>query len=82
LRVLASDPTRLFSKDDLLRAVWGLREVSGQTRTLDSHASRLRRRLDPDHRSVRRQLLEVGYRLLDSLDDAEPVVEGVGGEDR
>jgi DNA-binding response OmpR family regulator len=61
LRVLAGDPTRVFSKDDLLRAVWGLREVPGQTRTLDSHASRLRRRLDPDRdhraqpRSTRRE---------------------------
>ena len=50
LRVLASDPTRVFSKDELLRDVWGLRAPAGRTRTLDSHASRLRRKLDPDHR--------------------------------
>jgi DNA-binding response OmpR family regulator len=48
LRVLASDPTRVFGKDELLRDVWGLRAPAGRTRTLDSHASRLRRKLDPE----------------------------------
>src|SRR4029453_7219804 len=41
---LASDPSRVFTKDELLRDVWGFRSA-GRTRTLDSHASRLRRRL-------------------------------------
>lgn len=41
---LASEPTRVFTKDELLRDVWGFRSL-GRTRTLDSHASRLRRRL-------------------------------------
>ena len=36
LRVLASDPTRVFSKDELLREVWGYHNP-GKTRTLDSH---------------------------------------------
>jgi DNA-binding response OmpR family regulator len=44
LAKLASDPTRVFPKDELLRDVWGYRSI-GRTRTLDSHASRLRRRL-------------------------------------
>ena len=44
LAKLASDPTRVFSKDELLKDVWGYRSI-GRTRTLDSHASRLRRRL-------------------------------------
>ncbi len=41
---LASDPYRVFSKDELLRDVWG---YHGRlvTRTVDSHASRLRRKL-------------------------------------
>jgi DNA-binding response OmpR family regulator len=47
LRALASDPTRVFHKDELLREVWGFRAM-GRTRTLDSHASRLRRKLDPE----------------------------------
>jgi DNA-binding response OmpR family regulator len=41
-------PTRVFSKDELLRDVWGAAAPPGRTRTLDSHASRLRRKLDPD----------------------------------
>jgi DNA-binding response OmpR family regulator len=41
---LAHDPTRVYTKDELLRAVWGI--GSGiATRTLDSHASRLRCKL-------------------------------------
>jgi DNA-binding response OmpR family regulator len=82
LRALASDATRVFSKDELLKAVWGLRQTAGRTRTLDSHASRLRRKLDPDHRRFVVNCWGIGYRLVDSLDDAEPVVEDAGGDDR
>ncbi len=41
---LASDPARVFTKEELLRDVWGFPPVC-RTRTLDSHASRLRRKL-------------------------------------
>jgi DNA-binding response OmpR family regulator len=41
---LASDPQRVFTKQQLMRAVWG-RDSDGRTRTLDSHACRLRHRL-------------------------------------
>ena len=41
----AEDPERVFKKEDLLRDVWGFRSM-GRTRTLDSHASRLRRKLN------------------------------------
>ena len=41
---LAERPTRVFTKEELLREVWGFRAM-GRTRTLDSHASRLRRKL-------------------------------------
>ena len=41
---LASDPTRVFTKEELLREVWGFQSL-GRTRTLDSRASRLRRKL-------------------------------------
>jgi DNA-binding response OmpR family regulator len=44
LRHLAADPLRVFTKDELLRDVWGFR-APGATRTLDSHACRLRRKL-------------------------------------
>jgi DNA-binding response OmpR family regulator len=60
---LAREPERVFAKDELLRAVWGYRS-SAATRTLDSHASRLRRKLNVD--GSRRWVINVwgvGYRL-------------------
>jgi DNA-binding response OmpR family regulator len=60
---LAREPHRVFGKQELLRAVWGYR-ACGTTRTLDSHASRVRRKLDPDgvaHWVV--NVWGVGYRL-------------------
>ncbi|HYZ77503.1 MAG TPA: response regulator transcription factor [Gaiellaceae bacterium] len=61
---LASDPTRVFTKEELLREVWGFQAL-GRTRTLDSHASRLRRRLAAvaDGPFVL-NVWGVGYRLL------------------
>jgi DNA-binding response OmpR family regulator len=63
LRALASEPHRVFTKQELLRDVWGFR-AEGRTRTLDSHASRLRRKLDPDGARYVFNCWGVGYRLL------------------
>jgi DNA-binding response OmpR family regulator len=41
---LARDPHRVHTKHELLRAVWGYRS-DGATRTVDTHASRVRRKL-------------------------------------
>jgi DNA-binding response OmpR family regulator len=41
---LARDPTRVHTKDELLREVWGYR-ADGSTRTVDTHACRVRRAL-------------------------------------
>jgi DNA-binding response OmpR family regulator len=59
---LARHPHRVYTQDELMRDVWGYR--TGATRTLHSHASRLRRALAragaegliPNVRSI-------GYRL-------------------
>jgi len=64
LRVLASDPTRVFTKEELLTAVWAYRGPA-KTRTLDSHASRLRRKLDPEHSRFVFNCWGVGYRLVE-----------------
>jgi DNA-binding response OmpR family regulator len=64
LRVLASDPIRVFSKKELLEEVWGYR-TEARIRTLDSHASRLRRKLDPESARYVINCWGVGYRLLD-----------------
>ncbi len=61
---LAREPERVFAKDELLRVVWEYRS-GGSTRTVDSHASRLRRKLSPD--GSRRWVVSVwgvGYRLM------------------
>lgn len=42
---LASDPRRLFTKEELLKDLWGYSAGRFVTRTVDSHASRLRRKL-------------------------------------
>jgi DNA-binding response OmpR family regulator len=61
---LMTDPTRVFTKEQLLRNVWGFRSL-GRTRTLDSHASRLRRKLAAAGAgSVVINVWGVGYRLM------------------
>jgi DNA-binding response OmpR family regulator len=70
LLCLAREPDRVFTKSELLQDVWGYRAGAGaRTRTLDSHASRLRRKLREAGATA--GLIEndwgVGYRLLPSL---------------
>ena len=51
----------------LMRSVWGL-QTFGRTRTLDSHASRLRRKLCGDgHDKLVVNVWGVGYRLIDGV---------------
>ena len=65
LCALAAEPNRVFTKDELLRDVWGYRSFT-RTRTLDSHVSRLRQKLDrsPEDRFVV-NVWGVGYKLVD-----------------
>jgi DNA-binding response OmpR family regulator len=64
LRALAEDPTRVFTREELLRGVWGYQAL-GATRTLDSHASRLRHKLSGAGRAFVVNVWGVGYRLTD-----------------
>jgi DNA-binding response OmpR family regulator len=64
LRALAGDPTRVLTKEELLRDVWGFRSL-GTTRTLDSHACRLRHKLAADGDRFVVNVWGVGYRLVD-----------------
>ena len=51
LCALAAEPTRVFTRDELMSEIWGY--TRGRTRTLDSPASRLRLKLANDtHRLV------------------------------
>jgi DNA-binding response OmpR family regulator len=64
LRVLAAAPTTVHTKDELLRTVWGFRS-RGATRTLDSHACRLRAKLGVTGDRFVLNVWGVGYRLVD-----------------
>ncbi len=66
LRALAEEPTRVFTREELLRDVWGYRSL-GTTRTLDSHASRLRKKLTGAGSAFVVNVWGVGYRLIDGV---------------
>lgn len=72
LRTLAAEPTRVFTKEELLRTVWGFRSM-GSTRTLDSHACRLRAKLAVDGDRLVLNVWGVGYRLVDPPCVADPL---------
>lgn len=65
LVMLAAEPGRVFTREELLAAIWGPCTF-GRTRTLDSHASRLRVKLTEglEERLVV-NVWGVGYRLCD-----------------
>jgi len=69
LKALGAEPTRVFTKEELLRDVWGFRSM-GTTRTLDSHACRLRHKLGGQGDRFVVNVWGVGYRLIDG--PAEP----------
>jgi DNA-binding response OmpR family regulator len=77
LSALAAEPSRVFTKEELLRDVWGFRSM-GRTRTLDSHASRLRRKLDPESGRYVINVWGVDHRLI----VARYCAGGVGAEGR
>ncbi|MBJ7332105.1 MAG: response regulator transcription factor [Solirubrobacteraceae bacterium] len=64
LRALAAEPTRVHTKDELLKTIWGFKSP-GQTRTLDSHACRLRQKLGLHGDRFVVNVWGVGYRLVD-----------------
>jgi DNA-binding response OmpR family regulator len=64
LQALARQPTRVYTKAELLRDVWGYRSL-GATRTVDAHACRLRKKLGGERWIV--SVRGVGYRLVDAV---------------
>jgi DNA-binding response OmpR family regulator len=65
LHALAAEPTRVYRKHELLRDVWGYLAV-GNTRTLDAHASRLRKKLGAAGRPWVVNVRGVGYKLTEA----------------
>jgi DNA-binding response OmpR family regulator len=83
LKFLAQHPGRVFTRDQLLREVWGY-DYFGGTRTVDVHVRRLRAKLGAEHESMIGTVRQVGYKFVlppsRSLPDAtEPVAEPAYG---
>jgi DNA-binding response OmpR family regulator len=74
LVALASDPHRVFTREELLRSVWGYRTPS---RTVDSHACRLRQRLSAHPQRLVINVWGVGYRFCDPLGSTQPTTAEV-----
>ncbi|MCB1858979.1 MAG: response regulator transcription factor [Gammaproteobacteria bacterium] len=78
LRYLAVHSARPVSREELLSKVWGYgRTLDLETRTVDIHVAKLRRKLEPQPAQPR-YLVTVrgaGYRLL--VDDPVPVDEAI-----
>src|SRR4029078_7812837 len=68
---LAGEPGRVFTRDDLLTGVWGY-EPGSDTRLVDVHVGRLRKKLEDA--KVREVQIETargfGYRLVDATRSA------------
>jgi DNA-binding response OmpR family regulator len=64
LLTLIAEPERVFTREELLSSVWGLGSYA-RTRTLDSHAARLRARLQIGGERFVRNVWGVGYCLID-----------------
>jgi DNA-binding response OmpR family regulator len=75
LKFLAQHPGRVFTRDQLLREVWGY-DYFGGTRTVDVHVRRLRAKLGSEYESMIGTVRQVGYKFVvpptRSLQDAEP----------
>jgi two-component system response regulator RegX3 len=63
--LLASEPGRAFTRDELIRHLWES-DFVGDRRAIDVHVSNLRRKLEEDPRRPRRLLTVrgVGYKLV------------------
>ncbi|GAA1900774.1 hypothetical protein GCM10009753_32970 [Streptantibioticus ferralitis] len=57
---LVAHPRRVHSRAQLIAAVWNQPTV-GDTRTVDVHIARLRRKLGSDHRQLISTVRQVGY---------------------
>jgi len=64
LRLMASSPGRVFTREGLLSQIWGY-EYFGGTRTVDVHIRRLRSKVENRHHSFIETVWNVGYRFIE-----------------
>jgi two-component system, OmpR family, response regulator VicR len=64
LHFFMNHPEQVFSRDTLLEKVWGY-DFAGDTRTVDVHVQRLRKKLKDDHAGsgMIQTVFGVGYRM-------------------
>jgi DNA-binding response OmpR family regulator len=63
LKFLAQHPGRVFTRDQLLREIWGY-DYFGGTRTVDVHVRRLRAKLGSEHEAMIGTVRQVGYKFV------------------
>ena len=62
LRLLATNPGRVYSREELLSQIWGY-DYFGGTRTVDVHIRRLRSKIEDADHSFVETIWNVGYRF-------------------
>mgnify|MGYP002611673381 CR=1 FL=1 len=60
LYFLAASPNQVFTREQLLAGLWGV-EFEGETRTVDAHVGRIRKKLGWQNRI--KTIPRIGYRL-------------------
>jgi len=63
LKFLSQHAGRVFTRDELLREVWGY-DYFGGTRTVDVHVRRLRAKLGSEYESMIGTVRQVGYKFV------------------
>ena len=62
LKVLATNPGRVFSRENLLKNIWDY-DYYGGTRTVDVHVRRLRRKIEDHKNNFIETIWNVGYKF-------------------
>lgn len=76
LKFLAQHPGRVFTRDQLLREVWGY-DYFGGTRTVDVHVRRLRAKLGSEYESMIGTVRQVGYKFVIPPNRTLPEAEAI-----
>ena len=63
--LLAENRGRVMTREDIRKTLWGQRQLYSWSRTIDVHIRHLRQKLEaePDHPTLIRTVIGVGYRL-------------------
>lgn len=68
MALLASNPERVYTREQLLDSVWGM-DYFGGTRTVDIHIQRLRKKLGPEYGETLQTVHGIGYKAAGGSDE-------------